>query len=128
MPDEDNEPEDGKKQKGLFGNWVKDDTKLLAITIIGTITANIITVVIVGLAVIIARWWRPSVPTTGDYVFLWAFPIFPLLVLYMLYPGWREGRRYSKLVNFLSILTGVMAVFIILMTVLAAIGLAVGVK
>ena len=128
MPNKATEPENDKNQKGIFNSWTANEAKLLAITIIGTISANIFTVIAVALAIIIARWFQHSKPTTAGYVFLWVFWVFPLLFLFSLYSGWKSGRRYSKLAKWLSILTGAWALLIILVSVLAAVGLAAGVK
>jgi small-conductance mechanosensitive channel len=131
MPETESEPEESKKQSNsLLKTWTPDDTKLLAITAIATMAANVVTVILVALAIIVARSFRPNPGTPGNYVFL-AIPSILMILGTGLIISRRSFKRdesenivslwFSRIVN-------VLIIFSALLYTLAWIGFAVGIK
>ena len=77
----------------ILQGWTPDDNKLLVITIAATVAANIITVVIVALAVIIARSVQPHPGTPGNYAFFLGTSIFPVMTACAAIYFWRRSKH-----------------------------------
>jgi hypothetical protein len=50
------EAEAERKKESLWDSFTRTDLKLLIVTFAGTLAANIVTVIVVAVAVVIARW------------------------------------------------------------------------
>ena len=135
MPETEDKPGDGeKKRDSIFGNWTSDDSKLLIITIAATVVANIFTVILVALTVIVARSMRPNPGTPGSYVFFFGSSLLPLIGVWMILSFLRATRRgkevdlTSRVIKWIIIAVGILEGFFALLYVLGMIGFAVGVK
>jgi len=135
MPDKKDESSNAENHRdSIFRNWTSDDRKLLMITIVATVAANIVTVVVVALAVIIARSMRPNPGTPGNYAFLFGSSIFPLLavftVLHVLHTSKHEKKRdlWYQVVKWTLIAIGAFEGLFALLYILAFIGFATGIK
>lgn len=119
-----------------IANWTPDDTKLLIITAGATVAANIITIVVVALAIVVARSTHLTPgATVGYWVFFWASAFFPLMTIAMVVVFWRNRRGRAALDSFVDrVIRWVMAfaalfsAFMTLIYLLSLIGLATGIK
>jgi small-conductance mechanosensitive channel len=118
----------------IFRNWTQDDSKLLIITIVATVLANIITVVLVALAVIIARSSRPHPGTPGNWAFFFGSCLFAIVSGYSALWFFRDSRRKKATDSFVKVIKLILAIsaistcFIASLYILALIGLAAGVR
>lgn len=114
-------------------SWTADDRKLLIITVAATIIANMVTIIIVALSIIVLHWMRPTPGATkGDYVIFWLFSLAPASTVFLTFIWWRESRR-DKTVRkgwresrWVVIPLFLFEALFLLLYVLAALGLAVG--
>ena len=135
MPDtKDESSNTGNQRNSLFSNWTSDDSKLLVITIAATVAANIITAVMVALAIIVARSMRPNPATPGNYAFLFGTSIFPLLAVWSVLFFFRVSRReknkdlVDQAIKWTLIIVGTFEGMFALSYILAFIGFAIGIK
>jgi hypothetical protein len=135
MPETKDKPPDGEKKRDpIFRNWTSDDSKLLIITIAATVVANIFTVILVALAVIVARSMRPNPGTPGSYAFFFGSSLFPLMGVWVILSFLRITRRgkevdfTGRVIKWIIIAVGILEGFFALLYVLGMIGFAVGVK
>jgi hypothetical protein len=135
MPKETDESADSERpNKPIFQSWTPGDIKLLIITIAGTVAANIITVIIVALAIIVARSFRPNPGTPSNYIFLLGISAFPALAAYAAFSSLYRTKRertaslLDKARKWAMIVSGLGAGFLTLLYILGWIGFAVGVK
>src|SRR5271170_6099750 len=56
-----------KSKAPAMSGWTPDDMKLLAVTVIATVTANVITILLAAVTFIAARYARSMWPTPGSY-------------------------------------------------------------
>jgi hypothetical protein len=132
MPDESSNNE--KQKKSIFSNWTPGDSKLLMITIAATVVANIVTIILVALAIIVARSFRPNPGTPANYIFLLGISAFPALAAYAAFSSLYRTRRksiaspFDKVRKWAIVITGLGAGFLTLLYILGWIGFAVGVK
>ena len=135
MPEtKDKPPDTEKKRDSIFTNWTSGDSKLLIITIAATVVANIFTVILVALAVIVARSMRPNPGTPGSYAFFVGSSLFPLIGVWMILSFLRITRRRKevdftgRVIKWIIIAVGILEGFFALLYVLGMIGFAVGVR
>src|SRR5271166_6217330 len=94
MPEVADRPADnGNRQQSTFETWTPGDSKLLVLTVAAAVVANIVTVILVALAVIVARSFRPHSGTLGSYAFLWGSAAFPIMTVYIAFSALRRSRR-----------------------------------
>jgi hypothetical protein len=135
MPKETDESADSERpNKPIFQSWTPGDIKLLIITIAGTVAANIITVIVVALAIIAARSGRPTSNTPGAYAFLLGATSFPVITVYMAFSYLHHIRHrrsnsfgdqaFKWVLTILGLASGCIA----LVYILTWIGFAVGIK
>jgi hypothetical protein len=105
--------------KGEFRGWSVADRRLLWITIIGGLAVNIVTILIVGLAVAWARSPREPWLLTG------VMPVVLILFLPVLFWGDRNRKARRKIVLPLLVVVVGLTVTVVL---LALIGKAAGIK
>jgi hypothetical protein len=129
-----------EEAKSAFRNWTKGDIKLFIITVAATVAANILTVIMVALAVILARSSRPNPPTPGNYAFFFAITLFPLLGLWGCFYGLHiaRGRHtsrtigvpdfFDKTIKWTLVIIGVVEGLISIIYILTWIGFAAGIK
>lgn len=125
---------DGKREKSIFRNWTPGDSKLLVITIAATVTANIVTVILVALAVIVARSFRPNPGTPGNYAFLFGISALPVITACVAFSTLRRLRREratflgDRAFKWVMAILGITAGFSALLYILGWIGLAAGIR
>jgi amino acid transporter len=68
------------KEESVLQGLTKEDGKLFLITVAATVVANIVTVIIVAIAIILARSARPHPATPANYAFSFVFALVPALV------------------------------------------------
>ena len=121
-----------------FINWKSHDTKLLVTTVAATVIANVITVIVVALAILVARstHLRPGA-TTGDWAFFWGEAFFPVMTIYLVVIFFRQSKGRSgealgefgfRIIKWTIIVIGVFAVFMTMIFALSLVGLATGIK
>jgi hypothetical protein len=135
MPKEPDESADNERQnKSVFQSWTPDDRKLLIITIAATVAANIITVILVALAIILARSFRPHPRTTGNYESVFGSSLLPALGVWTVLSFWRHSRRkratdsVDRMIRWTMAILGIFEGLFILSYILAFIGFAAGVR
>jgi hypothetical protein len=135
MPQAKNDTSDARKHRDpLFENWNSGDVKLLTMTIVATVTANIITVILIALTIIVARSMRPHPGTPGNYAFLFGSSMIPLMAVWTVLYFWRISRREkasdlaSQVIRWIMISVGIFEGLYLLLFVLALIGFATGIK
>lgn len=135
MPKATNEPTgDEKRKNSILQGWTPDDNKLLVITIAATVAANIITVVIVALAVIIARSVQPHPGTPGNYAFFLGTSIFPVMTACAAIYFWRRSKHEKdfsfplRTIKWAIVILGIFGGVVTLLDILAWIGFAAGVR
>lgn len=135
MPETKDKPaDDEKKRESIFRDWTSDDSKLLIITIAATIVANIFTVIVVALTVIVARSMRPNPGTPGSYAFFFGSSLFPLIGVWIILSFLRTTRRKKEVdltgqvIKWIIIAVGILEGFFALLYILGMIGFAAGVK
>jgi hypothetical protein len=126
---------DTSKQSNLFRfeSWTSNDIKLLVITIVATTAANIITVVLVGVAIIIARSHH-SLRTPRDYAWFFVGSILAAMICGVCIWGWRQsGTSKADPLKIRAISWGIRVFtawfgLIFLLYILSWIGFAAGIK
>lgn len=120
--------------RSAFRNWTADDTKLLVITLSGTVAANIITVIVVGVAVSIARSFHPTGKSLWPYGILLAETAMAVVSISMIIYTLRHSRNEKetslsiKTIRASMIIVGAFVACLSLIFALAWIGLAAGIK
>jgi len=125
---------ESSNENSIFRNITKDDVKLFIITILATVAANIITVIIVALAVIVARGARPTPPTPGNYAINFALSLGPMILLWSaVFPGLRIlathkmpdlfAKVFKWLIVALLVAEGIITMIYILMWIGFAVGI-----
>jgi hypothetical protein len=135
VPDTKDEPSNaGNQRNPIFRNWTSGDSKLLVITIAATVAANLITAVIIALAIIVARSMRPHPATPGNYAFLFGASLFPLLAVWAVLFFFRVSRHeknrdlLDQTLKWTLIIVGTFEGMFALSYILAFIGFAIGIK
>jgi len=125
-----NESESNKQKNSLFANWTINDSKLLMITITATVVANMVTIIMVAMAIIVARSFRPKPATPQNYIFLFWITPFLVLAAYGAFSSLYRKRnvRSAPVIKWALIIVGLGTGFLALLYVLAWIGFALGVK
>ena len=122
----------GRRKRFIFGNWTSDDKKQLVITIVAAVAANVITIIIVALAIIAARSFHPHPATSASYAILLSSSTVPISVILMALSVRSDYTRavsvVSKIVKLIMTVIAIAAGFLILLILLGWIGIAVGVK
>jgi hypothetical protein len=135
MPDAKDVPSTSDKKESLI-NWTQDDTKLVVITVGATVVANVVTVIVVALAIIVARSTHLTPGATdGDWAYFWATGTAPFITLFLIAGLYRSMKRREavKLGNFADkiiastiAIIGIFCLFMAMMYVLSLVGLASG--
>ena len=135
MPETSDDSVDGEKHKrSIFEDWTPEDGKLLIITTAATVTANIVTIIIVALALIISRSFRPNPSTPKNYIWFLGISAIPVLTAYVAFYSLYRTRReeddspYDGIRKWALVITGLGTGFLALLYILSWIGFAVGVK
>jgi hypothetical protein len=115
----DHEPTSHKKP--VFPSFSSDDIKLLIITFAGTLAANILTVVFVGLALAIVHAFRFTPSLYRIYFLAVATFVSIILPLFILTPITSESRN-------IRIIVAAGAISMVLFCILLWVGLAAGIK
>lgn len=133
---EDESSDTGKQGSRIFGNWTPDDSKLLVITVGATVVANLITVMFVALAIIVARHSLQQPASVGDYAFFAGTGIFPALAIFSIlwfFNHRRHDKRRDKgtdftdrIIRWVLVIVGICEGFYALLYLLAWIGFAAG--
>jgi hypothetical protein len=77
---EDEQSLDKSQRKSGVENWTPNDSKLLVITVVATVSANVITIILIGLAIITARYFvRPLYTPRVNYYYIAATLIFVII-------------------------------------------------
>jgi hypothetical protein len=121
-----------ERQESLWASFTRADMRLFLVTFAGTVAANLVTVVVVAVAIIFARPSNSARPTPGvvfNYLYLVSFGILALVGLL----GWfRKNRSKGSTSRTVATIWVVFAtVTLVLMTLvplLVLLGYAVGVK
>lgn len=132
QPTEDTED----NKKSILSNLSSQDIKLLVITFAGTVAANIVTVLLVALAIIVARSFHPVGTSPWPYVILLAETAMGVIAVQMVTYTLRRrrsgGERHIipgyKAIKGGLIIAGVFNACLLLIFVLAWIGFAAGIK
>jgi hypothetical protein len=89
-----------RHKKAIFPSFSSDDIKLLVITFAGTVVANIVTVLFLGLAIATAHWSKIA------HTALPLIPIIPVVIIAsfiaavsLLAPLWRQRNRQYKYIK-----------------------------
>lgn len=93
MQEEKGDSPDTAKKDSIFQleSWKSDDIKLFVITIAATVAANIFTLILVGIAVIIARSHHNLI-NPGDYIRFFVNSILAITVSGVFIVGWQKTR------------------------------------
>ena len=130
MNDEVRDP--GRQKRFILGNWTSDDKKQLIITIAATVAANVITIIIIALAIIVARSFRPHPATSASYAILLSSSTVPISIILMALSVRSDYTRSAsivgKIVKLIMTVIAIATGFLILLGLLGWIGIAVGVK
>jgi hypothetical protein len=138
QPTEDKKTEDNKKP--VFPSLSSDDIKLLVITFVGTVAANLITVVFVGIAIAIAHLLRDKHATLSLYILTLiitiisiAAPVSTFIVARgklrdKLWPRDTKYRTAQKIIEWNFIISAIVLAVFALIFILFWIGLAAGIK
>jgi len=125
----DDQPTENNKKSAPL-TFTSEDTKLLVITFLGTVAANLVTVIFVGLAIAIAHFLRPG---HGGVPYILLIAVTLAAVIYVPI-GLRTMRKATRIVG-LSVSTkrfaiGSVTIMILIasMFVLVWVGIAAGIK
>lgn len=121
--------EDPSSEKSFLQSITRDDFKLFIITIAATVIANVMTVVVVALAILIARW--QSRPASGSHSALIVPTIaslgLTLCGFFIVAAFWRGDSPYEKFMKWSGlVIFSIMGIFAVVFT-LTWIGIAEGV-
>lgn len=109
-----------------------EDRKLVVITVVATVAANLITVVVVALAITLARDLKPQPDTPKSYLLLipvTASPATVALIAFSVQSTLKENSSVvAKIFRWAMIVLGVVATFCLLLLVLSWVGFASGIK
>ena len=90
-----------EKGESIFGNWAAADSRLVIISVFSAFAGNLLTVLVVGLAIVASRSMLPRPATTGNLIFFWASaaaPLVGLLFIYFILSGLRrDGKPHDTL-------------------------------
>ena len=109
-----------------------DDRKLIVITVAATVAANLITVVLVALAIITARAFNPQPHTPLNYLAILSVTATPatitLIAFSVRYDLRNKEAIAAKIVRWVMAALGIVATFSLLLLLLGWVGFASGVK
>lgn len=117
-------------QKAHPWNWSQSDSKMLLVTFAGTVVANVVTILCVGVAIIMARLLRPTRDTSDAYWFFFGETAFTLFAAFTAGFGayrWRGDRLKGlagKVSGIVALLIFAFETCVALMLVLAWVGIA----
>jgi uncharacterized membrane protein YqjE len=129
---DDQSAKDEKKAVSL--TLTSEDIKLLVVTFAGTVAANLITVLLLGLAIIIGHSFHPTGRSFWPYGILLAMTAMAVISVLAAISTWRRSRdvketsfEYKAIRGALAVM-GLSGVFMLLLFMLAWIGIAAGIK
>jgi hypothetical protein len=121
-----------ERQEPLWASFTRADMRLFLVTFAGTVAANLVTVVVVAVAIIFARPPNSARPTAGvvfNYLYLVSFGIFALVGLLSWFRKNRsKGSTSRTIATIWVVFATVTLVLMTLVLLLVLLGYAVGVK
>ncbi len=120
-----------EKKEAIFGNWTAADSRLVIISGFSAFAANLLTVLVVVLAIVASRSALPHPLTTANLVFFWASSLIPAIALLFISAAWIRLKREKKnsgtlerVIMWTFIPLGIFEGFALLSYMLALIGIA----
>jgi hypothetical protein len=119
-----------KSKTPAMSDWTPDDMKMLAVTVIATVTANLITILLAALTFIAARYARSMWPTPGSYALFSVLAVVSAAAIRLAIKNRTlflrgELDRYGRIA---FITCTIFCVLLLLFFALAAIGIAANIK
>lgn len=127
VPDDKHEEPTGERQPSFLASFSQADLRLLLITFAGTVAANVVTVMVVAVALIAARPKNSERPTVASVLILALFGLIGVFIVARGAPDFRRKRARGTTTVTLRVLTVVMGLMT-LEILLVLLGYAVGVK
>lgn len=126
---------ESETSKSLVESLTREDVKLFIITVVATVFSNVITVIIIALAIILARSSRPHPGTLGNYAFFFGVTMFTFLgvsggLWSLIVARTRHGKSdyVEKILKWIIVAVSVVEGIIALIFALTWVGFSAGVK
>lgn len=122
-----------EREHSFWASFSQADLRLFLLTFAGTVAANVVTVVVVAVALILARPPLSERPTPYSVLIFLAVVVFGTLGVYVTLTSFRRSRRRTRdpatlPTEALMLLTGLALGLLTLVFLLTLLGYAVGVK
>jgi Na+/phosphate symporter len=122
--------EKSSSEKPFFQSFTREDVKLFMLTIVATVIANVITVIVVALAILFARS-QPHPVTPGSYIILLVSTVTCIVVVpsgfFIIAAVWKGSTQNEKFIKWAGlIIFPALAIFGVIF-ILTWIGLAEGI-